>query len=218
MIILLFAPAIFRSFSLVRFALCLLSVHDRILNYHNYSPLSSPVPCQILQLHRPISLDHLLAMPREKKKRGRRAADAQKRKRDDEADNVTTFPKRRRTSADEQQNDLGQQENLVPLEQQQDDDDDDNEETTDAITTAPFYGLLSESEREYFKNADRMLEANSFADAEERLLFVRNVAREASGKELKLACTQACSRLLERLMLLADPSQLKSIFQKFAGQ
>lgn len=82
----------------------------------------------------------------------------------------------------------------------------------------PFYGLLGEDEQEYFKKADAMLELNQFADPEERNLFLGNVYKEARGKELKIANSQSCSRLMERLILLSTPDQLKSLFQKFSGQ
>ena len=82
----------------------------------------------------------------------------------------------------------------------------------------PFYGLLDEQEHEYFKRADLMLETHQFADAEEKDLFLANVYREANGKELKIANSQSCSRLMERLILLSSSDQLKTIFQKFRGQ
>lgn len=82
----------------------------------------------------------------------------------------------------------------------------------------PFYGLLDEEEQAYFKRADTLLELNQFADAEERSLFLANVYREANGKELKIANSQSCSRLMERLMLMSKPDQLKTLFQKFSGQ
>ncbi|KAL6721053.1 Nucleolar protein 9 [Lecanora helva] len=80
-----------------------------------------------------------------------------------------------------------------------------------------FYGLLDEGEQEYFKRADSMLEVNQFGDQEERDLFLANVYKEADGKELKIANSQSCSRLMERLILLSTPSQLKNLFQKFSG-
>lgn len=82
----------------------------------------------------------------------------------------------------------------------------------------PFYGLLDEEEQEYFKRADSMLELNQFTDPEERDLFLANVYREAEGKELKIANSQSCSRLMERLILLSTPTQLKALFQSFSGQ
>lgn len=82
----------------------------------------------------------------------------------------------------------------------------------------PFYGLLDEDEQEYFKRADSMLELNQFADPEERDLFLANVYKEARGKELKIASSQSCSRLMERLILLSTPDQLKNLFQSFSGQ
>ena len=82
----------------------------------------------------------------------------------------------------------------------------------------PYYGMLDEEEQEYFKRADSMLELNQFADPEERNLFLANVYKEANGKELKIANSQSCSRLMERLISLSTPSQLKALFQKFSGQ
>ena len=82
----------------------------------------------------------------------------------------------------------------------------------------PYYGLLGEDEQEYFKGADSILELNQFADAEERDLFLANVYKEANGKELKIANSQSCSRLMERLISLSTPDQLKALFQKFSGQ
>lgn len=82
----------------------------------------------------------------------------------------------------------------------------------------PFYGLLDEDEQEYFKRADSMLELDQFANAEERSLFLNSVFKEASGKELKIANSQSCSRLMERLIMSLTTSQLKILFQKFIGQ
>lgn len=82
----------------------------------------------------------------------------------------------------------------------------------------PFYGMLDEDDQEYFKRADTMLELNQFANAEERSLFLASVYKEAKGKELKIANSQSCSRLLERLVCMSTPIQLKELFQKFTGQ
>jgi len=81
-----------------------------------------------------------------------------------------------------------------------------------------FYGMLDEEEQEYFKRADEMLELNQFEDSDARKLFLESVYKEADGKELKIANSQSCSRLLERLILLSTPAQLKNLFQKFSGQ
>ncbi|KAH8727148.1 armadillo-type protein [Phaeosphaeriaceae sp. PMI808] len=80
-----------------------------------------------------------------------------------------------------------------------------------------YYGMLDDDEQEYFKRADEMLELNQFEDAEARKLFLDSVYKEANGKELKIANSQSCSRLLERLILLSSPDQLKNLFQKFNG-
>ncbi|KAF1810627.1 ARM repeat-containing protein [Eremomyces bilateralis CBS 781.70] len=81
----------------------------------------------------------------------------------------------------------------------------------------PFYGLLDESEQAYFKSADEQLEANTFADPEERAVFLTNVFREAKGKEIKIASSQGVSRLLERMILLSSSDQLKALFRAFSG-
>lgn len=81
-----------------------------------------------------------------------------------------------------------------------------------------YYGMLDDDEQEYFKRADEMLELNQFDDPDARKLFLDSVYKEADGKELKIANSQSCSRLLERLILLSSPDQLKNLFQKFNGQ
>ncbi|KAL2163428.1 hypothetical protein VTH06DRAFT_5485 [Thermothelomyces fergusii] len=80
-----------------------------------------------------------------------------------------------------------------------------------------FFGMLGEQEQEYFRHADELLELNDFPSAEERHVFLQNVYREARGKELKLASSQSCSRLMERLILLSTPRQKKRLFGAFAG-
>ncbi|KAI9707666.1 MAG: Nucleolar protein 9 [Candelina mexicana] len=90
-----------------------------------------------------------------------------------------------------------------------------------SLATGPgelvFYGMLDQDEQDYFKRADEMLELNQFNNDEERTLFLSNIYREADGKELKLANSQSCSRLMERLVLLSTPKQLKTLFGKFSG-
>lgn len=83
---------------------------------------------------------------------------------------------------------------------------------------AEFYGLLDAEEQAYFKGADHMLEMNQFATDDERALFLANVWNEARAKELKLANSQSCSRLLERLIQSSSTDQLRTLFQKFSGQ
>ncbi len=144
-------------------------------------------------------------MPKELRKRGRR--EEKKRKRQDEEENDEPSKRLKSQDAEEQVENYGggfvEQEERVPYA---------------GPGELPFYGLLDEDEQEYFKRADSMLEINQFADPEERDLFLDNVYKEASGKELKIANSQSCSRLMERLVLLSTPTQLKALFQKFSGQ
>lgn len=145
-------------------------------------------------------------MPKEHRKRGRQ--EEKKRKREGEEDQAA--PSKRQKSEDaEEEVDNGGDEAAPP---------EGYPEPAPPPGDLPFYGLLDEDEQEYFKRADSMLELNQFADADERNLFLANVYKEASGKELKIANSQSCSRLMERLILLSTPAQLKTLFQKFSGQ
>ncbi|KAI9643723.1 Nucleolar protein 9 [Ciborinia camelliae] len=151
-------------------------------------------------------------MPKENKHaRGRR--DTLKRKREEnlerEEDHDTQDLKKRRSSQDEGVSFIGL-------------DNDKNFSAgtgTNAIEVAdrPYYGLLEDEEQEYFRRADELLELNDFPSSEERSLFLANVYREAQGKELKIACSQSCSRLMERLILLSTAQQKKKLFTQFAG-
>lgn len=149
-------------------------------------------------------------MPKEHRKRGRR--EEKKRKREEEEEDQSATSKRQKSEDAEAEVEI-----IV-------DGDDENRpqegypEYAPRPVEIPFYGLLDEDEQEYFKRADSMLELNQFADPEERSLFLANVYKEASGKELKIANSQSCSRLMERLILLSTPDQLKNLFQKFSGQ
>ncbi|KAI9750890.1 MAG: hypothetical protein M4579_006266 [Chaenotheca gracillima] len=140
-------------------------------------------------------------MPKDQRKRGRR--EEKKRKREDTE--VDDGSKKLRVDGET---------DFLPLANQDSSYQDDNGQQSET----PFYGLLNEEEQEYFSRADELLELNQFSDAEERALFLENVYREAAGKELKMANSQSCSRLTERLILLSTPSQLKVLFQKFMGQ
>ncbi|KLU91706.1 hypothetical protein MAPG_10224, partial [Magnaporthiopsis poae ATCC 64411] len=82
--------------------------------------------------------------------------------------------------------------------------------------TREFFGMLSDEEQEYFRRADEMLELNDFPSPDDRAVFIDNVFKEAAGKELKLASSQSCSRLMERLILLSTTRQKKRLFDAFA--
>ena len=163
-------------------------------------------------------------MPREKQKRGRRSEDKTKKqeakRRRTEGTEAPTA-KRLRSSADKSQpgDDVydhfeanadyialdgvdGGGQGIVPS----------------TSTDVPFYGLLDSDEQEYFSQASEVLELNQFHDAEERRLFIDSVYKEANGKELKIACSQSCSRLLEKLISRSDLGQIRKLFSKFIGQ
>ena len=147
-------------------------------------------------------------MPKEHRKRGRR--EEKKRKRED----IEYEEPAKRSKSQEAEEVEGATENI-----------DENGAVHEepyasnlGLGNLPYYGILDEEEQEYFKMADSMLELNQFVDPEERNLFLANVYKEANGKELKIANSQSCSRLMERLISLSTPSQLKALFQKFSGQ
>ena len=150
-------------------------------------------------------------MPKEHRKRGRRAEGKRKREEEEEENDAATSKRQK------SENEEGEVEIIVDHGDETGPQDD-HTEYFPRPGHLPFYGLLDEDEQEYFKRADSMLELNQFADAEERNLFLANVYKEASGKELKMANSQSCSRLMERLILLSTPAQLKNLFQKFRGQ
>ncbi|BDD57012.1 Nucleolar protein 9 [Monascus purpureus] len=155
-------------------------------------------------------------MPREKQKRGRRAEDkAKKEEAKRKRDEGTEAPaaKRQKYSTDET-NDFNENADYIPLDAGEGDiNDNRNEQSTDT----PFYGLLDTEEQEYFSRANELLELNQFGDVEERRLFVDSVYKEASGKELKIACSQSCSRLMEKLISMSNVHQIRRLFDKFIG-
>lgn len=158
-------------------------------------------------------------MPREKEKRGRRAEakaqkDESKRKRDEAPEDPVA--KRMKPTDETDDNPLEENADYIPLdseEQQMQVEGGENAANGDM----PFYGLLDADEAEYFNRASEMLESNQFGDAEERGLFVESVYQEANGKELKIACSQGCSRLMEKLISLSDVHQIRRLFGKFIG-
>ena len=157
-------------------------------------------------------------MPRENQKRGRRAEEKAKKKetkrqRDEFAE--LPAPKRLKPAADNSRagNEFDQNTDYVPLGGQ----DDEQEGRQLASADAPFYGLLDSDEQEYFSRANEVLELNQFQDDEERRLFVDSVYKEGNGKELKIACSQSCSRLMEKLIAMSDLGQVHRLFSKFIG-
>jgi|SRR5215469_11705145 len=137
-------------------------------------------------------------MPKDNKKRGRRG-DKNKRKLDDPDAEEPEGKRQRHHDTDF----------LPPAE---------GEDWEQPQPEKPFYGMLDEGEQNYFWQADERLELNDFTDPEDRALFLANVFHEAEGKELKMACSQSSSRLLERLIQLSTTAQLGQLFSKFDGQ
>lgn len=155
-------------------------------------------------------------MPRENAKRGRRAEQKKRKSQDEDQDQDTNGP----VVAKRQKFEKAEEPDFVPVETGElyhtayvDQD-----APLNGVGEMPFYGMLDEQEQEYFRRADQILELNQFDDEEARSLFLENVYKEASGKELKIVNSQSCSRLMERLIILSTPSQLKRLFQRFSDQ
>lgn len=168
-------------------------------------------------------------MPREHKKRGRRGEGSKKRKleeQDDAETNLQIEPttdggstNKRLKASDEAvvDGEDGEERSYLPVPDESMEAAYPNPPASGPGET-PFFGLLDDSEQEYFSRANEMLEANAFAEPGERDLFVENVWKEARGKELKIACSQSCSRLMERLIGLSDMGQVKDLWRGLAGK
>lgn len=154
-------------------------------------------------------------MAKEHKKRGRRGGEKRKQDDLDEVADLVDHSSKRCKSATDGDAPATESDNLLQQES----------EIEDTLDTAyppalerPFFGMLDDEEQEYFRHADATLEENNFADVEERKLFLADVYKQAEGKELKIAQSQSCSRLMERLIQVWDAELLKGLFAKFAGQ
>lgn len=155
-------------------------------------------------------------MPREKQKRGRRAQEKEKReenKRKLEDDHEEPALKRQRPSTEDQ----AEPADYIPFDSGEQDEQYEQDAPGADQNDTPFYGLLDTEEQEYFSRAGEVLELNQFQTAEEQSIFVESVYEEAKGKELKIACSQSCSRLLEKIISLSSTDQLRRLFGKFLG-
>lgn len=156
-------------------------------------------------------------MPKPRTKRGALRDERKRKRRDDsrrdvDADDYEDKPKRQRTTNDEQDGHVQDEAYAAALEDMPE-----GGPRQNGFGEKEFFGMLDEEEQEYFRRADELLELNQFPTTEDREVFVENVYKEAKGKELKLASSQSCSRLMERLIQLANTTQKKSLFEAFAG-
>ena len=147
-------------------------------------------------------------------------------------------PKKRRGVRHEKKRAHTEEEDIGPIKKRkvEDGEGDSLMNGSDDHNGQPFFGMLSQQEEEYFSHAHEMLELNQLGDVEgwasptgftksdqliitlDTTLFLANVFQEARGKELKIASSQKCSRLLEHMIVVSSASQLKGIFSTFSGQ
>lgn len=85
------------------------------------------------------------------------------------------------------------------------------------VSEAPFLGLLTQEDQDYYANVNNKLTVNDFDSDEDRSEFIEAVYRESNGKELKVASSQSSSRYLEKVIMLSNPQQLKGLFAKLMG-
>lgn len=70
----------------------------------------------------------------------------------------------------------------------------------------------------YFREAERLIEANEFEDEESFHLFINNVFVEVEGLEYRLACSHDGSTILEKVLRHARPFHLRVFFEKVRGK
>lgn len=146
-------------------------------------------------------------MPQANKKRGRRMESKKRKLEDGEGDEQVEQSSKRRKSVD--------------MDGAHDEEDNDQSASIDGAyppREKVFFGMLDDDEQEFLKNQLIKLETNSFEDEEGPDDVLAAVVREIDGKELKVASSQSCSRLLERVIHAATPIQAKKLFQKFRGK
>ena len=150
-------------------------------------------------------------MPKPRSKRQAIREERKAKRRDNEDAEASHSAKRQRLDADGNANhtskDAAPQDDLTAFQ----------EAARAAAPEKEFYGMLSEQEQEYFRSVDEQLDLDDFPSQEDRDIYLANVFAEAEGKELKLACSQSCSRLMERLILMSNTRQKKKIFAQLAS-
>jgi nucleolar protein 9 len=149
-------------------------------------------------------------MPQENKLRGRRGD--KKRKHEERSEDVP--PKRSRSGSKNNRHDYNRGDLIVDGEAG---DDFVGFSVRKAVTEAPFLGLLTQEDQDYYANVNKKLTMNDFESDEDRETFIDAVYRESNGKELRIASSQSSSRYLEKVIMSSSPQQLKQLFQKFLG-
>lgn len=71
-----------------------------------------------------------------------------------------------------------------------------------------------EATLQYFRQAEKILEANEFEDEEAQQLFIQNVFGEAEGLEYRLSCSHDGSVILEKMVRHGTGFHLRVFFEK----
>jgi nucleolar protein 9 len=85
-----------------------------------------------------------------------------------------------------------------------------------------YFGMLADEEQEEFRSFDEELggiqvPSEEYPSEEDRRIYIDKVIQKAQGKALKLASSQSCSRLMERLIQVSTTAQKKALFGEFSG-
>jgi nucleolar protein 9 len=157
----------------------------------------------------------LSKMPKPRSKRQAIRDDRKQKRRDDAAHEEAKSAKRQRLDEAGNANDVADEH--AAYGEYQDGPDQGSIPGVAAPPEREFFGMLSDQEQDYFRSVDEQLDIDDFPSQEERDMYLANVFVEAEGKELKLACSQSCSRLMERLILMSNTRQKKKLFEQFAS-
>lgn len=157
-------------------------------------------------------------MPKPRTKRGAGREERKRKRRCEDSGSTNDSESKRQRTEDEGFHDDGANDDAAQgYQDYQYQYQDQDKQQHNGLEEKEFFGMLADEEQEYFRRADEMLELNQFPTAEDRDIFLQSVSKEALGKELKLASSQSCSRLMERLIQLSSTAQKKHLFEAFGS-
>ncbi|KAK9453051.1 armadillo-type protein [Dipodascopsis uninucleata] len=92
-----------------------------------------------------------------------------------------------------------------------------DESAQHGIGQQAFYGLLEESQVEYFKQTENIIDSDSFGSKDEKSQLFEALWNEISGIELKVMTDPTGSRIFERLLHEADKSKILEVYEIFTN-
>ncbi|KAK9458667.1 armadillo-type protein [Lipomyces oligophaga] len=95
---------------------------------------------------------------------------------------------------------------------------DENEHEPTQEHPQAFYGMLDETQLEYFKQAVTVLDADAFSTSEEKQMFLSALKAECLGIELKVMTDPTGSKAFEQLLLFSSSEQLLELSSTMASR